>query len=278
MKTKTYVIAEIGINHNGSLENALKMIDIVVVSGCQCVKFQKRNPDKCMSEDQKTVMKETPWGRMTYLEYRHKLEFNKSEYDTIDKYCRAKNIEWTASVWDIDSLDFILSYNVPFIKIPSALLTNDNLLTACCKSGKDIFIATGMSTLEEIDHAVDLLQKHATSFLIMHCNASYPASIDELNLNCIETFKKRYNCRVGYSGHEFELITTIIAVALGAEVVERHITLDRTDWGTDQLASVEPHGLLTLMNGIAKMERALGNGEKVLYDSELHARKKLRGY
>jgi N-acetylneuraminate synthase len=276
-KSKTYVVCEIGINHNGILENALKLIDIAVIAGCSCVKFQKRNPEICVPDHHKNTMRDTPWGKISYLDYRYKVEFGKSEYDVIDKYCGEKNIDWTASVWDIDSLEFILSYNVPFIKIPSAMLTNKELILNACRTGKDVWISTGMSSEEEIDAGVELLRKNAKRFLVMHCNSSYPAHVDELNLKYIQTLKEKYKCRVGYSGHEFELITSISAVVLGAETIERHITLDRTQWGSDQLASVEPHGLMTLMNGINKVERALGDGKKHLYESEIAIRNKLRG-
>jgi N-acetylneuraminate synthase len=276
-KTKTYVVCEIGINHNGILDNALKLIDISAISGCSCVKFQKRNPEICVPEHQKNIMRETPWGRISYIDYRHKVEFGRKEYDVIDKYCKERNIDWTASVWDSDSLEFLMSYDVPFIKIPSAMLTNEALILEACRTDKDIWISTGMSLEEEADKAVELLRDNANNFLVMHCNSSYPSHVDDLNLRYIQTLKNRYNCRVGYSGHEFELVTSISAVVLGAEVLERHITLDRTQWGSDQLASVEPHGLMALMDGINKVERAMGDGKKHLYESELAVRKKLRG-
>ena len=276
-KTKTYVVCEIGINHNGILDNALKLIDISAISGCSCVKFQKRNPEICVPEHQKNIMRDTPWGRISYIDYRHKVEFGRKEYDVIDKYCKERNIDWTASVWDSDSLEFLMSYDVPFIKIPSAMLTNEALILEACRTDKDIWISTGMSLEEEADKAVELLRDNANNFLVMHCNSSYPSHVDDLNLRYIQTLKNRYNCRVGYSGHEFELVTSISAVVLGAEVLERHITLDRTQWGSDQLASVEPHGLMALMDGINKVERAMGDGKKHLYESELAVRKKLRG-
>lgn len=276
-KTKTYVVCEIGINHNGDLENALKLIDISKMAGCSCVKFQKRTPEICVPEHQKNVMRDTPWGKISYIDYRHKVEFGKDDYDVIDKYCREKKIDWTASVWDCDSLKFLSNYDVPFIKIPSAMITNEALILEACRTDKDIWISTGMSSEEEIDKAVELLRKNAKDFLVMHCNSSYPSHVDELNLRYINTLKSRYNCRVGYSGHEFELVTSISAVVLGAEVLERHVTLDRTLWGSDQLASVEPHGLMALMDGINKVERALGDGKKHLYESELAIRNKLRG-
>jgi len=276
-KTKTYVVCEIGINHNGVLDNALKLIDISKIAGCSCVKFQKRNPEICVPEHQKNVMRDTPWGRISYIDYRHKIEFGRKEFDVINKYCQERDIDWTASVWDSDSLEFLLSYDVPFIKIPSAMLTNEALILEACRTDKEVWISTGMSLEEEIDKAVELLKNNANGFLVMHCNSSYPSHVDDLNLRYIQTLKNRYNCRVGYSGHEFELVTSISAVVLGAEALERHITLDRTQWGSDQLASVEPHGLMGLMDGIRKVERALGDGKKHLYESELAIRNKLRG-
>lgn len=276
-KTRTYIVGEIGINHNGNLNNALRLIDVAAFAGCRCVKFQKRNPDVCVPGHQKNVMRDAPWGRITYLEYRYRIEFGKKEYDQIDAYCRKKNIAWAASVWDLDSLEFILNYDIPFIKIPSAMVINKELIREACRSGRDVWVSTGMSEEREVDEAVALLKKYAKDFLLMHCNSSYPAHVNELNLRYIQTMKRKYNCRVGYSGHEFELITSIVAMVLGAEAIERHITLDRTQWGSDQLASVEPHGLLTLMNGIFKIEKALGDGEKRLWDSERKIREKLRG-
>ena len=277
VKPKVYIVCEIGINHNGLLENALKLIDISAIAGCSCVKFQKRNPDICVPEHQRNVMRDTPWGRISYIDYRHRVEFGTNEYDVIDKYCKERNIDWTASVWDCDSLEFLSSYDVPFIKIPSAMLTNEALILEACRTGKEIWLSTGMSLEKEVDRAVELLRNNAKDFLIMHCNSSYPSHVDELNLRYIQTLKHKYNCRVGYSGHEFELVTSICAVVLGAEALERHITLDRTMWGSDQLASIEPHGLMALMDGVKKVERALGDGKKHLYESELATRNKLRG-
>jgi N-acetylneuraminate synthase len=271
----TFIIAEIGINHNGSLDIAKKLIDIAAVAGCDAVKFQKRNPDICVPEHQKSIMRDTPWGQMTYLDYKYKMEFGKHEYDIINQYCKQKNIQWTASPWDIDSLNFLLKYDVPFIKIPSAMLTNTELLISAIDSGKKIIISTGMSTLEEIDRAVSLLEK--TDFALLHCNSTYPAPLDELNLKCIQTLKERYNCEVGYSGHEFRLGTTVAAVYLGATIIERHITLDRTMWGSDHLSSIEPQGLIKLVKGVRELETAYGDGIKRVTKGELAPRKKLRG-
>jgi len=273
---KTHVIAEIGINHNGDLGTAKKLIDIAAVAGCDSVKFQKRNPDVCVPEHQKDKLRETPWGTMRYIDYKYRMEFGKEEYDIIDDYCGEKGISWSASPWDLDSVEFLAQYDLPYIKIPSAMLTNKTLLEASVATGKKIIASTGMSTLEEIDDAVETLQKG--SYALLHCNSSYPAKIEELNLKCIQTLKNRYNCEVGYSGHEFRLGTSVAAVYLGATIVERHITLDRTMWGSDHMSSVEPQGLIKLVKGIRELEAALGDGEKYVWESEKPFRAKLRGY
>ena len=277
----TYIIAEIGINHNGSLENAKRLIDVASLAGCDAVKFQKRNPDVCVPEHQKNVMRETPWGTMTYLEYKYKVEFEKEEYDEIDRYCKEKGVEWSASPWDLDSLEFLSNYEIPFIKIPSAMLTNEELIRASSRwsaeRNKELIVSTGMSTVEEIDKAVEWMREEGTEFALLHCNSSYPAPVDELNLSCIKTLKDRYGCKVGYSGHEFRLGTSVATVMLGAEIIERHITLDRTMWGTDQSSSVEPQGLIKLVRGVRELEQALGDGTIGVTDTELPFRKKLRG-
>lgn len=273
---KTYIIAEIGINHNGDLNIAKKLIDIASVAGCDAVKFQKRNPDVCVPEHQKNVIRETPWGTMTYLEYKHKIEFGKKEYDEIDSYCKEKGISWSASPWDLDSLNFLDQYDIPFIKIPSAMLTNDDLLEESVKTGKKIILSVGMSTIEEIDHAVEILRK-SNNFAILHCNSSYPAPLNELNLSVIKTLQERYGCEVGYSGHEFRLGTTVASVYLGASIIERHITLDRTMWGTDHMSSVEPQGLIKLVKGIRELEQSYGDGVIRLTESQIPIRTKLRG-
>jgi len=274
---KTYIIAEIGINHNGCLETSKKLIDVAAVSGCDAVKFQKRNPDVCVPEHQKGVTKNTPWGSMTYLEYKHRMEFGKEEYDEIDAYCKTRNIAWSASPWDIDSLKFLMDYDIPFIKVPSAMITNRELMEAISKMGKKVIFSVGMSNIEEIDVAVQQMRDAGAVFSLLHCNSTYPAPISELNLSCIRTLKERYNCEVGYSGHEFRLGTSVAAIYLGATIIERHITLDRTMWGTDQLSSVEPQGLIKLVKGIRELELAYGDGVKRVTESELGPRKKLRG-
>jgi N-acetylneuraminate synthase len=272
----TYIIAEIGINHNGSIDVAKKLIDIAAVAGCDAVKFQKRNPDVCVPEHQKNVMRETPWGTMTYLEYKYKVEFGKKEYDEIDSYCKEKGISWSASPWDLDSLNFLSQYDIPFIKIPSAMLTNYELLKSARDTGKKIILSVGMSTEEEIDSAVEIL-KDSKEFAILHCNSTYPAPIEELNLSVIKTLKEKYGCEVGYSGHEFRLGTTVASVYLGASIIERHITLDRTMWGTDHMSSVEPQGLIKLVKGIRELEQAYGDGIIKITESQKPIRSKLRG-
>tara|TARA_Y100000592_G_scaffold96953_1_gene166537 strand:- start:66047 stop:66880 length:834 start_codon:yes stop_codon:yes gene_type:complete len=274
---KTYIIAEIGINHNGSLENAKKLIDVAVLAGCDAVKFQKRNPDVCVPEHQKSVMRETPWGTMTYLDYKYKVEFEKPEYDEIDKYCKEKGIAWSASPWDLDSLEFLDQYDLPFLKMPSAMMTNEPLMRAAAKTGKKVIFSAGMSTLKETDMAVVWMQEEGAEFALLHCNSAYPAPIEDLNLSCIQTLKNRYNCEVGYSGHEFRIGTTVASIYLGATILERHITLDRQMWGSDHLSSVEPQGLIKLVRGVRELELAHGDGVKRVTDGELPFRKKLRG-
>ena len=271
-----YLIGEIGINHNGDLAIAKKLIDAVHACSWDCVKFQKRNPDVCVPEHQKNAIKKTPWGEMTYLEYKRRIEFGRMEYAYIDTYCREKPLDWTMSVWDLDSLEFSHRYNLPFLKIPSAMLIHDELITAAAKSRVPIFLSTGMSTLEEIDHAVNILEKHATSYALMHCNSSYPARHDELNLECIPMMRERYQCTVGYSGHEYGLEPTIMACVLGARIIERHITLNHDLWGTDQKSSVEIHGLYMLYKRLKDVEIILGDGRKRVTENEIPVRKKLR--
>ena len=275
---KPYLIAEIGINHNGDLQIAKKLIDAANATGWNAVKFQKREPDISVPEAQKSVMRDTPWGRITYLDYKKHIEFGKKEYDYIDAYCREKPINWSASPWDIPSLEFLLEYDIPFIKIASASITADELLSRAALSGKTIIMSTGMSTLEEIDRAVDILEKKSDgNYILMHTNSAYPAKDEELNLRMIGTLRKRYDCLVGYSGHEQNLEGTVIACALGARVIERHITLDHDMWGTDQAASLTVHAMDMLRRRIEVVFKTLGTGEKTLCEDELKVRKKLRG-
>ena len=270
----TYIIAEIGINHNGSLEIAKKLIDSAVSSDCDAVKFQKRTPHLCVPERQQGVMKQTPWGTMTYLEYRDRVEFNEDEYGKIDGYCKEKGIMWFASCWDEPSVDFLEQFPPVCHKVCSAALTNDNLLRRLNATGRPLILSTGMSTMKEIRHAVSLLDQDR--LLIAHCTSSYACQPDELNLNMIKTLRQEFNWPIGYSGHELGLVTTYAAVAIGASFVERHITLDRGMWGNDQKASLEPGDLQTLVRDIREIERALGDGAKQVYESEQAALLKLR--
>ncbi len=270
-----FIIAEIGINHNGSLEIAKKMIDGAVHAGCDAVKFQKRTPEICVPKDQWNIERETPWGRMTYLEYRYKVEFGKDEYTEIDRYCKEKGILWFASCWDEPSVDFMEQFDPPCYKAASASLTDIELLKKKKSTGRPLIISTGMSTMEEIETAVEAIG--TDNLLIAHATSTYPCPPEELNLRMIQTLKAKYPmCPIGYSGHETGLATTWAAVALGATFVERHITLDRAMWGTDQAASVELGGLERLVHNIRDIEKALGDGIKRVYESEIGPRKKLR--
>jgi len=274
---ETYFIGEIGINHNGDMQIAKKLIDAVNACGWDCAKFQKRNPDVCVPEHQKSVIRETPWGTMTYLEYKHRIEFGDEEFDIINNYCAEKPIDWTASVWDLDSLEFLLGYDVPFLKIPSALITETDLVKESARSDKPMIISTGMSTLREVDDAVENVLKYNDNLVIMHTNSSYPTPKDELNLNLIPALKNRYGCTIGYSGHEEDLEPTVLAIALGAKVIERHITLSHDMWGTDQKASLEVHAMHMLKKRCKDVDIILGSSEKVVTESEIPIRKKLRG-
>ena len=269
-----YVVAEIGINHNGSLDTCKALIDAAIKAGCDAVKFQKRTPELCVPPDQQTRRRETPWGEMSYLEYRRKIEFGEGEYREIDAFCRARRIHWFASCWDEPSVDFIQRFEPVAYKIASASLTDDALLAHTRKQGAPLILSTGMSTAEEIDHAVQCLGRQA--LVICHATSAYPCRPDELNLRMIETLRARYRVPIGYSGHETGLQTTVAAVALGARLVERHITLDRAMWGTDQAASVEPGGFTRLVRDIRVVEAALGDGKQRVYESEIGMRAKLR--
>jgi len=273
-----YFIGEIGINHNGDIQIAKKLIDAVNACGWNCAKFQKRNPDICVPEHQKNKTRETPWGTMTYIDYKHKIEFDKKEYDIINQYCLEKPTDWTASVWDIDSLNFLLQYDVPFLKIPSALITDIELVAECSKSKKPIIMSTGMSTINEVDKAVETILKYGEKPVIMHTNSSYPTPRKELNLQLITTFKERYDCVIGYSGHEEDLEPTVVAVVLGAKVIERHITLSHNMWGTDQKASLEVHAMSMLRKRCEDIDIMLGSSDKKVTESEIPIRKKLRKF
>ena len=272
-----YVIGEIGINHNGDLRNALALIEHAKAAGMDAVKFQKRTPEVCTPRDQWDVERDTPWGRMTYLEYRHRVEFGADEYRQIDEYCHEIGIDWFASPWDTESVDFLTAYNTPVFKVASACLTDDALLKAMRDTGRTVILSSGMSTPEQIRHAVELLGSRQT--VLLHATSTYPAAAEQLNLRMINTLAEEYpNVPIGYSGHEVGLQTTLCAVALGACVVERHITLDRAMWGSDQSASVEPEGMRRLMRDIRVLESSLGDGVKQVYAEEHAAMRKLRRF
>jgi N-acetylneuraminate synthase len=270
------IIAEIGINHNGDISMAKKLISMAKNCGCDYVKFQKRNPDICVPENQKKMMRETPWGYISYLDYKKKIEFSKDDYKIIDDYCKEQKIEWFASVWDLDSLKFIEQFNVSTHKIASALVTNLELLKEVAKCKKYTFISTGMCELEDIDKAVDIFKKANCEFELMHSVSTYPADEKDLNLSLINFYKKRYNCNVGYSGHEAGISPSVIATALGASSIERHITLSRSLFGTDQSASVERRGLTELVTVIRKIPIVLGVPQKKMLDAEKPIAKKMR--
>ena len=269
-----YIIAEIGINHNGDIEIAKQLMDVAVETGCDAVKFQKRTPEICVPEEQKSIPRETPWGSMTYFEYKKRIEFEQPEFEQIDAYAKKIGIDWFASPWDVPSVDFLEGFNVPCQKIASACLTDSELLTAVNKTKTTTILSTGMSSIEEIDKAVSLLNN--VPLAIAQATSTYPAEASELNLRAIQTFAEKYKVPVGYSGHERGLQVTIAAVALGATFIERHITLDRSMWGTDHSASLEPEGLKKLVRDIRIIELALGDGKKKVYDSEIPIRAKLR--
>ena len=276
-ENETYFIGEIGINHNGDMQITKKLIDAVSACGWHCAKFQKRNPDVCVPEHQKGVMRETPWGTMTYLDYKYKVEFEKDDYDYISKYCAEKPIDWSASVWDLDSLKFLADYDLPFIKIPSAMTTNELLVSETAKVGVPIIMSTGMCELKEVDDAVNNVLRHNSNLVLMHTNSSYPTPREEINLNLIPFLKDRYNCPIGYSGHEEDLEPTVIAVALGATVIERHITLSHDMWGTDQKSSLEVMAMDMLYKRVKDISKIMGKAEKTVTPSEVAIRKKLRG-
>ena len=269
-----YVIAEIGINHNGDLEVARALISAARAAGCDAVKFQKRTPDVVTPPDQRDVLRETPWGVIPYIDYRHRIEFGQSEYEQIAAHCRSEQIEWFASCWDEDSADFIEQFDPACYKLASASLTDDALLRHHRALGKPIILSTGMSSLEQIDHAVEVLG--SDDLILLHSTSTYPARIEELNLRAIATLAERYDVPVGYSGHEVGLAPSLAAAALGACVIERHITLDRAMWGSDQSASVEPQGFTRLVRDIRVVEAALSDGVKRVYESEREVQAKLR--
>ena len=269
-----YIIGEIGINHNGDMEVAKQLIDAAVDAGCDAVKFQKRTPELCVPEEQRDKMRHTPWGYISYMDYREKVEFGKEQFSEIVDYCKKEKIDWQASAWDEPSVDFLEQFDPILHKAPSASLTDTALLKKMRQQNKPLILSTGMSEMEQIKAAVDLIG--TDDLVLAHCTSTYPCPPEELNLKMIETLRDMYPCPVGYSGHEIGLPTTVAAVALGACVIERHITLDRAMWGSDQAASIEPGGLRRMVKYIRVVEQALGDGIKTVYESEKNSLEKLR--
>ena len=269
-----YVIAEIGINHNGELDIAKKLISAAMLAGVDAVKFQKRTPELCVPPEQRNLMRETPWGTMTYMDYRYRVEFGREQYEEIAKHAKINGVDWFASCWDEPSVDFMEQFNPPCYKIASACLTDDELLRHHKATGRPIILSTGMSSIAEIDHALEILG--TDNVILLHAVSTYPADVGELNLRAMASLKERYGVPVGYSGHEVGLAPTLVAASLGACLVERHITLDRAMWGSDQAASVEPQGFTRLVRDIRGIERAMGDGVKRVYDSEKPLIAKLR--
>ena len=282
---KTYIIAEIGLNFafgtdkNSFLNNAKKLIDVSIDAGCDAVKFQKRDPDICVPEKQKNKPKSVPWREepTTYLQYKKDIEFSVEEYDEINSYCKSKNITWSASPWDLNSAKFLRQYDLPWVKIASASITDLDLVQFCSDRFAKVILSSGMSTERDVICAMDLLLKSKAEPILLHCNSSYPAHVKDLNLSYIQKLKERYpKTTIGYSGHEFGLTTSAAAVYLGAEVIERHITLSRDNWGSDQLASIEPAGLNKLVKSIRDLELAFGDGIKRITEDEKEKSKMLR--
>ena len=259
---KPFLIGEIGINHNGSLKLAKKLINQAKETGFDAVKFQKRNPEIPIPEKQKYVIRNTPWGNMTYVDYKKKIEFGLKEFKEINRYCRKKKISWFASAWDIDSQKFLRKFKLKFNKVASAMLTNHNLIKEIAKEKKLTFISTGMSTYEDIKKCITIFKRAKCKYVLMHCVSTYPCPEENLNLNMIQMLKKKFKCDVGYSGHEASVSPTLLAYFLGANYIERHITLDRSMWGTDQAASLSKIGMETLSNILNKTQKILGDGNK----------------
>jgi N-acetylneuraminate synthase len=271
----TFIIAEIGINHNGDLLLTRKLIDAAAEAGCDAVKFQKRTIEKVYSKQELDKYRESPWGT-TNREQKNGLEFTKLEYDDINRYCESKGIEWFGSAWDIESQKFLQSYNLKYNKVASAMLTHRELLQEIASEQRHTFISTGMSTLEQIDDAVKIFRDADCPFELMHCNSSYPMKIRDANLEVMKTLGSRYGCNIGYSGHESGIIVSCAAAALGATSIERHITLDRSMYGSDQAASLEIAGLNKMVQYIRDIEKAMGSPEKVVTEKEREIAKKLR--
>ena len=278
-KNRIPIIAEIGINHNGSIENAIKLIDMATFAGCDAVKFQKRTPELCVPKDLKNSVRETPWGNIKYIDYRKKIELESKEYNIIDQYCKEKKITWFASAWDVDSQIFLNKYKLRYNKIASAMLTYEPLLHEVAKTKKHTFISTGMSTISDIKKAINIFKQYNCPFELMYTVSKYPCPPDLIDLNCIKTFRNMFSCEVGYSGHESSAANISLgAVALGASSIERHITLDRTLFGSDQSASLEIMGLLTLVRGIRSLEKCLGNGKRKISADEKNEINRLRWF
>ncbi len=276
-KSKPYVIAEIGINHNGDLKIAKDLIVAAKLAGCNAVKFQKRSPELCVPRDQWNIIRDTPWGKMTYIDYKKKLEFSFKDYKNLKKIANKNNIDFVASCWDSESVKFMKLIGVPYYKVASATITDFDLLKELKKTRKPIIISTGMSTPKQIDKCVKYLGQN--NLCIMHCTSSYPALTTELNLRYIEKLKKKFKIAViGYSGHETNLSSTVAAYVLGAKIIERHITLDRSMWGTDQKSSIEPLGFARLIRDLNVVDQSLGDGIKKIYKSEIPIMNKLRKY
>ena len=272
-----FITAEIGINHNGDIEIAKNLIELAKSAGCDAVKFQKRTVEKVYSKSVLDLPRESPWGKTT-RDQKLGLEFGKKEYDEINQHCLLYGIDWFASAWDIDSQLFLRQYDLKYNKIASAMLTNIELLETVTQEGKHTFISTGMSTMEEIKNVVNIFKKSNCPFELMHTNSSYPMKIEEANLMCIPMLKKEFDCNVGYSGHEVSAYrVSLIAASLGATSIERHITLDRTMYGSDQAASLEPPGLKRMIKDVRSVDSVLGDGKKRVWDSEIPVKKKLRG-
>lgn len=270
-----FIIAEIGINHNGSIKIAKEIIDMAVEAGCDAVKFQKRDINIVYTKEFLESYRESPWGN-TQRAQKEGLEFSKKEYDEIDQYCKAKNIEWFASAWDENSQEFLRQYNLKYNKIASVMLTHESLLKMVAAEGKHTFISTGMSDYEYIDRAVDIFRKANCPFTLMHCVSTYPCADEECNISLIPVLQSRYKCPVGYSGHETGLLPSLVSVAMGAVALERHITLDRAMYGSDQAASLGKRGLELLVRDARKVQEILGTGKKVVLDGEKAVERKLR--
>ena len=275
-RKKPYLIAEIGINHNGSIKLAKKLIDLAKKYNFDAVKFQKRNPEISTPNIQKDQIRNTPWGTMTYLNYKKKIEFGIKEFNEIDKYCRKIKIEWFCSPWDIDSVKFLKKFKLKKNKIASAMITNLNLLEAVAKEKKFTLISTGMSSMKDISNAIKIFKKNKCKFALMHCVSTYPCPEEDLNLSMIKTLKNKFKCDVGYSGHESSVSPSIAAWVLGANYIERHITLDRSMYGTDQSASLSEQGISQISNILYRMPNILGNGIKKITADEKKLIKKFK--